>query len=262
MNRILKGALWLFVCSIFIADMVKIVFDLSLVSGSVHQVFLTQFFRSSFFLFELIMGGMIVHFYLKFPKRRGRLLSVSAFHYLSVLVLPLALRDFTWMAVLYPWPMTLLAFDQKTTALVSTLSLIVGFVVVPVLTLTWGAKGFCGYVCPHGAFYSEAYGRLFSPPPGRLPRLRRWFPPLYFLAMTVALLAILVLPGALDPVRQVQKVAFFLTSQMFYLIIGIPFLGARSYCTHFCPTGFGVRQLLRFKRWRSGMAAQKTTTFG
>ncbi len=248
MKTTLKLALWLFVCSIFIADLVKIVLDLSLVSDSVHQSFLTHFFRSSFFLFELIMGGLIVYYFVKNPERRRRLLSVSAFHYLSVLILPLATRDFTWMAVLYPWPMTLLAFDPKTSTMVSALSIIVGFVVVPAATLAWGARGYCGYICPHGAFYSEAYGRLFSPPPGRLPRLRNWFPPLYFLAMIVALLAVLFLPGALEPVRRIQKVAFFLTSQMFYLMFGIPLLGARSYCTHLCPIGFEVRQLLKFKR--------------
>jgi len=249
MNKTLKFALWLFVSSIFVADLVKMVLDLSLVSGSVHQRFLTHFFRSSFFLFELIMGGMIVYFCVKHPERRWRLLSISIFHYVSVLILPLATRDFTWMAVLYPWPMTLLAFDPKTTVLVSTLSIIVGFIVVPAVTLAWGAKGFCGYVCPHGAFYSEAYGRLFAAPRGRLPRLRSYFPPLYFLAMTVALVAILLHPSALEPVRQTQKVAFFLTSQMFYMIFGIPLIGARSYCTHFCPIGFEVRHLLRLKRF-------------
>ncbi len=249
MYKMSRFALWLFVSSIFTADLLRIVLDLSLVSGSVHQRFLTHFFRSSFFLFELIMGGMIVYFCVKHPERRRRLVPVSVFHYLSVLILPLATRDFTWMAVLYPWPMTLLAFDPKTTLLVSTLSILVGLVVVPALTLAWGAKGFCGYVCPHGAFYSEAYGRLFSASPGRLPRLKRWFPPVYFLAMTAALVAILVSPGTLEPVRQGQKVAFFLTSQMFYMIFGIPFMGARSYCTHFCPIGFEVRQLLRIRRF-------------
>ncbi len=248
MNKILKFALWLFVSTIFTADLMKIVLDLSLVSGSVHQRFLTHFFRSSFFLFELIMGGMIVYFSVKHHERRWRLLSVSVFHYLSVLILPLATRDFTWMAVLYPWPMTLLAFDPKTTIFVSTLSIIVGFVLLPAVTLVWGAKGFCGYVCPHGGFYSEAYGRLFSAPRYRLPRLRRYFPPLYFLAMTVALVAILARPDALEPVRKIQKLAFFLTSQLFYMVFAIPLVGARSYCTHFCPIGFEVKHLLWVRR--------------
>ncbi len=247
-GQILKVLLWLFVSSIFIADLVKIALDLSLVSGSVHQHFLTSFFRSTFGLFELIMGGLMIYFMVKYPNRRLRLISVTLFHYASVLILPMALRDFTWMAVLYPWPQTLLAFDPKTTTVVSALSLLVGFVAVPALTFKWGAKGFCGYVCPHGAFYSEAYGRLFLTHRYRLNGVRKCFPPLYFLAMTAALAAILSIPSALEPVRQIQKVAFFLTSQFFYLIAGIPIIGPRSYCTHFCPIGYEVKYLIRIKQ--------------
>ncbi len=246
-RRVLRFLLWLFVAVIFTADFAKIILDLSLVSGSIHQRFLTTFFRSTFFLFELLMGGIIIYFMVKRPQRRLRLLSLAIFHYASVLVLPLAFRDFTWMAVLYPWPQTLLAFDPKTTVLVASLSLLVGFVVIPALTFLWGAKGFCGYVCPHGAFYSEAYGRLFSPPPGRLNGLRKYFPPLYFLAMSVSLVLILAVPETLEPVRNVQKVSFFLTSQMFYLLIGVPFIGPRSYCTHFCPIGYEVKYLIKLK---------------
>ncbi len=246
-KKILKFLLWLFVSSIFIADLIKIILDLSLVSGSVHQRFLTTFFRSSFGLFELIMAGLIIYFTVKYPNRRVRLVSVAFFHYVSVLILPMAFRDFTWMAVLYPWPQTLLAFDPKTTTLVSALSIFVGFVAIPALTFKWGSKGFCGYVCPHGAFYSEAYGRLFSSHSDRLTGVRRYFPPLYFLAMTAALASILFIPSALEPVRQTQKVAFFLVSQFFYLIIGVPLIGPRSYCTHFCPIGYEVKYLVKIK---------------
>ncbi|KAF0144205.1 MAG: hypothetical protein FD156_2021 [Nitrospirae bacterium] len=246
-KQMLKFLLWLFVSSIFIADLVKIILDLSLVSGSVHQRFLTTFFRSSFGLFELIMGGLIIYFAIKYPDRRVRLVSVAFFHYASVLILPIAFRDFTWMAVLYPWPQTLLAFDPKTTTLVSALSIFVGFVVIPALTFKWGAKGFCGYVCPHGAFYSEAYGRLFSANPDRLHGARKYFPPLYFLFMTAALVVIFLIPSAVESVRQIQKVVFFLISQFFYLIIGVPFIGPRSYCTHFCPIGYEVKYLIKIK---------------
>jgi polyferredoxin len=238
----------LFVSSILIADLLSIILDFSLVSDSAHQKFLKAFFRSSFGVFELIMGGLIIYFMVKYPKKRVRLMSVTFFHYISVLVLPIAFRDFTWMAVLYPWPHTLLAFDPKTTVIVSTLSLIVGFIVVPVITIKWGAKGFCGYVCPHGAFYSEAYGRLFVSHPGKLKIVRKYFPPLYFLAMAVALGAIIFTPSVLEPVRQIQKVAFFLISQFIYLIVAVPLIGPRSYCTHFCPIGYEVRTLVRLKR--------------
>lgn len=159
----------------------------------------------------------------------------------------MAFRDFTWMAVLYPWPQTLLAFDPKTTALVSSLSLFTAFVVIPALTFKWGTKGFCGYVCPHGAFYSEAYGRLFSSHSNRLHSVRKYFPPLYFLVMTAALALIFLIPSAVESVRQIQKVVFFLISQFFYLIIGVPLIGPRSYCTHFCPIGYEVKYLIKIK---------------
>ncbi len=244
----LRWLLWLFVAAIFVADAVKISLDLTLVSGSAHQRMLTMVFRSSFFVFELIMGALAIHFMVKHPGRRLRLLSVTLLHYATVLVLPMALKDFTWMAVLYPWPQTLLAFDPKTPAAVFYLSLVVGFAAVPLLTLGWGAKGFCGYVCPHGAFYSEAYGRLFAPPPGRLKGLAARAPALYFLAMCAALAAIVIAPSTLEPIRSLQKVAFFLTSQLLYLVVGVPLVGARSYCSHFCPLGYEVRLLLRLKR--------------
>lgn len=248
LKQFLKFGLWLFVSSIFIADLVKIILDFSLVSDSVHQRFLTVFFRSSFGIFELIMGGLIIYFMIKYPVRRIRLASVTFFHYTSVLVLPIAFQDFTWMSVLYPWPQTLLAFDPKTPAIVSALSLLVGFIVIPVITFRWGVKGFCGYVCPHGAFYSEAYGRLFAPRPSKLKVLRKHFPLLYFLAMTAALGVIIFIPAALEPVRKIQKVAFFLFSQFLYLIVAMPLIGPRSYCTHFCPIGYEVRTLVKLKR--------------
>jgi hypothetical protein len=246
--RVLTLALWAFVATIFAVDVVKIAMDVSLISQSLHQKFLTTFLRSTFGMFELIMVGLIVYFAIRHPERRLRLASVTFFHCASVLALPLAFRDFTWMAVLYPWPQTLLAFDPRTTRLVAVLSLAVGFVGIPALTLAFGAKGFCGWVCPHGAFYSEAFGRLFLPPPGRLAWLRRYGPPAYFLFMTGALAALLLFPSATEPVRQVQKVTFFVASQLLYFVVGMPLVGARSYCTHLCPIGLEVSWLVRARR--------------
>src|SRR5512138_393116 len=246
-GRTLRLVLWGFVTAIFLVDLVKIAMDVSLIARSMHRQFLNTFLRSTFGLFELIMLGLIVYYAVTRPERRARLVSVASFHVLSVLVLPLALRDHTWMAVLYPWPQTLLAFDPRTTTLVMVLSLVVGFVVVPALTLKWGSKGFCGWVCPHGAFYSEAFGRLFSPPPGRLPALRRWGPVAWFLLMTVALAAILISPAATEPVRNAQKVAFFVGSQLLYFVVGIPLIGARSWCTHLCPLGWEVNGIVRLQ---------------
>jgi len=248
LSGVLRLLLWAFVTTIFVVDLVKIAMDVSLVAKSLHQQFLNTFLRSTFGAFELIMGGLIAYFAVKHPARRARLVSVAIFHYASVLALPLAFRDFTWMAVLYPWPQTLLAFDPRTTTLVAVLSLGVGFMGVPAMTLAWGAKGFCGWVCPHGAFYSEAFGRLFSPPAGRLPWLRRYGPPAYFLFMALALASIFLLPSATDPVRQVQKVVFFLGSQFLYLVVGMPLVGPRSYCTHLCPVGLEVGWIVRARR--------------
>jgi len=245
---VLKWCFWLFVSSIFMADLLRIILDLSYASESVHQHFLTVFFHSSFGLFEMIMGAALIYYMIKSPKRRIRIVSVAFFHYSVVLILPVAFKDSTLMALLYPWPHTLLAFDPGTKTLVTILSLLAGFAVIPFLTLKWGAKGFCGYVCPHGAFYSESYGRLFKPRSGKLPHLRKYFPPAYFLAMTAALLAITFLPSTLIPVRQAQKTAFFLFSEFTYLVIAIPLLGPRSYCTHLCPIGYEVRVLLSIKR--------------
>jgi hypothetical protein len=246
--RILTLALWAFVATIFAVDLVKIAMDVSLIAQSLHQKFLATFLRSTFGLFELIMAGLIIHFAIRFPERRLRLASVAFFHYLTVLALPLAFRDFTWMAVLYPWPQTLLAFDPRTTRLVAVLSLVVGFGVIPALTLIFGAKGFCGWVCPHGAFYSEAFGRLFSPPAGRLAWLRRCGPPAYFLFMTGALASLLLFPSTIERVRHLQKVTFFVASQLLYLVVGMPLMGARSYCTHLCPIGLEVSWLVRARR--------------
>ncbi len=246
-SYVLKTLLWLFVTAIFVADALKILYDLSLIGGSAHQEMLTKFFRSSFGAFELIMLFLIIYFMVKHPTRRARLISLALFHVTFVLVIPMALRDFTWMAVLYPWPQTLLAFDPKTPSIVLGLSLFVGFAVVPILTLKWGAKGFCGYVCPHGAYYSEAYGRLYHPKPGRLKWMKKYFPALYFAAMVVAALLIVLMPDSLDPVRRTQKVAFFITSQFLYLIVGVPLVGSRSYCTHFCPLGYEVGLLLKIQ---------------
>jgi polyferredoxin len=245
---VLKRLLWAFVTAIFLVDLVKLAMDVSLVEKSLHQHFLTVFLRSTFGLFELIMGGLIIWYAVKHPERRARIASVAFFHYVSVLALPLAFRDFTWMAVLYPWPQTLLAFDPRTTTLVAALSLAVGFVGIPALTLRFGAKGFCGWVCPHGAFYSEAFGRLFTPPPGRLPLLRRFGPPAYFVFMSAALLSILLFPSVTEQVRLAQKLAFFGGSQLLYFIVGIPLVGPRSYCTHLCPIGLEVGWIVRARQ--------------
>jgi polyferredoxin len=128
------------------------------------------------------------------------------------------------------------------------LSILVGFVIVPVITYRWGVKAFCGYVCPHGAFFSETYGRLFTPHPGRLKGLARFLPQTYFFLMVAALIGILLTPDSISPLRDVQKLAYFFTAEFFYFVIGIPLLGGRSYCRLICPMGYALILLLRLKR--------------
>lgn len=252
-NIVLRNTLWLFVTTIFIADLYKILSDISLVGQSAHQQFINKLFRSAFGLFELIMLCLIIFFIVKHPSRRLRLASLAFFHYLFIIILPMVFMDFTWMAVLFPWPQTLLAFDQKTSTLVLSLSLFVGFIMVPLLTIKWGYKGFCGYICPLGAFYSEAYGRLFKSHSGRFSFVRKNFPKAYFIFMLIALGAITIFPGTLDPVRKSQKLIFFITSQILYFALFVPLIGARSYCTHFCPLGYEVALIIRaknnFRHW-------------
>jgi polyferredoxin len=126
-------------------------------------------------------------------------------------------------------------------------SLIIGFIIIPIITLKWGAKAFCGYVCPHGGFYSECFGRLFNPKPGTLKIIARTGPPAYFALMIIALALIFLIPSTFDIVRTAQKNLFFLLSQVLYFCIGIPLIGARSYCTHICPLGLEIRWIARMK---------------
>ncbi len=66
--------------------------------------------------------------------------------------------------------------------------------------------------------------------------------------MTAALAVIFIMPSSLEPMRNIQKVVSFLTSQFFYLIIGVPLIGPRSYCTHFCLIGYEVKSLIKIKK--------------
>jgi hypothetical protein len=63
--------------------------------------------------------------------------------------------------VLYPWPHSLQAFDPATPQTAFVLSLGMGFVLAPFLTYKWGIKGFCGYICPHGAFFLKPMDEFF-----------------------------------------------------------------------------------------------------
>jgi polyferredoxin len=242
-----RNALLIFIVAIFSLDIYRRLTDFAVFSQSYHQHALNAVFRSTFGVFELAMIGIMIYFIRNYPARRIRLLSLLFFHIVGVLVIPMMTRNFTTMAIFYPWPHTLTAFDHASPAIVLIVSLIMGFIIIPLITLKWGGKAFCGYVCPHGGFYSESFGRLFNPKPGKLKLLRKWGPPVYFILMLVALAAILLIPTTLDPIRTVQKQVFFLLSQVLYFVIGIPLVGARSYCTHFCPLGLEINWIVRWK---------------
>lgn len=247
-KAILKSLLWLFISLVLVTDLYQILEDLSILAYSYHQKALSVFFRSSFGLFELIMLALMVYFIRKYPERRKRLISLIFFHVTGILILPMATRDFTWMSLSYPWPQTFIAFDRLTSPVVFLMSIIISFLIIPAVTWKWGAKAYCGYICPHGAFYSESYGRLFRPSPGKINWLKKFGPPFYFILMSGALILILIDPETLEPIRRTQKLVFFCISQLFFLVIGIPVIGARSYCTHFCPLGYAIRGIIHLKR--------------
>jgi hypothetical protein len=246
-KKVFRTLLLVFIASIFLVDISQRLADFSLLSQSYHQKSAAVAFRSAFGLFELSMIGIIIYFIRKYPTRRMRLLSLLFFHVAGVLALPMMTRNFTFMALLFPWPQTLLPFDHATPKIVLIASLTIGFIIIPLMTLKWGAKAFCGYVCPLGGFYSESFGRLFNPRPGKLKLMVRFGPPVIFALMTVALALIFLVPTTFEFVRTVQKQFFFLISQVLYFLVGIPLIGARSYCTHVCPLGLEIRSIVQLK---------------
>jgi polyferredoxin len=163
-------------------------------------------------------------------------------------VLPTLLNDWSWTCVLYPWPHSLQAFDPATPKPAFALSLVVGFILAPFLSYKWGMKGFCGYICPHGAFFSETYGRVFSSHPQRLHWFSKWVPPLYFALMTLALVGIVLVPEVIVPLRSVQKHIYFMTAEFFYFVIAIPLIGGRSYCRIICPMGYLMKRIVQLKK--------------
>lgn len=221
--------------------------DLAAYTTHSHKFMVNIIFRSIFLTIEIIIVSIAIYFMVKKPQRRVRLLSLLSLHVLTIICLPLATRDFGWMEVLLPWPLTMMAFDPRISNAVSFCSLIMGFVVVPLLTIKWGVKGFCGYVCPLGGLYSETYGRLFSNPIGRLKSVGRVLPAIYFCFMALSLFLIWYQPAFITPLRKIQIVIVFITAHFFYLVIGIPLVGARSYCNLICPLGYEIRKIVQIK---------------
>lgn len=242
-----KFLLWLLFFITFTFELVKILFELGPAAGHQKLGWANAFFWSSLFLMEMVMAGMVIHYLLHYPARRKRLITLSACHFSVILLLPMLLNDWSWTCVLYPWPHSLQAFDPATPKLAFTLSLAVGFVLAPFLSYKWGMKGFCGYICPHGAFFSETYGRIFPSRPATSKWVKMVVPPFYFALMTLALISIIVRPELIIPLRSVQKYVYFITAEFFYFVIAIPLLGGRSYCRLICPMGYLMRRVVRLK---------------
>lgn len=243
----LKFMLWLLFFITFAGELVKIVFELNPNTGHKTLSMANAFFWSSLFLVEMIMAGFVVYFMIKYPVRRIRLAVLSLCHFSVILLLPVILNNWSWTCLLYPWPHTFQAFDPGTPRVAFFISTVAGFIFVPLITFKWGAKAFCGYICPHGAFYSETYGRAFPSNYRKINWVGRFLPPLYFALMTIGLAAILLMPESISPVRSVQKMAFFFTAELFFFVIGVPLLGGRSYCSLICPMGYFVKLIVRAK---------------
>lgn len=242
-----KFLLWLLFFITFTFELVKILFELGPATGHQKLGWANAFFWSSLFLMEMVMAGMVIYYLIQYPARRKRLITLSACHFSVILLLPTLLNDWSWTCVLYPWPHSLQAFDPATPKPAFAISLAVGFVLAPFLSYKWGMKGFCGYICPHGAFFSETYGRIFPSRPKILKSVEKVVPPAYFTLMTVALIGILVMPELIIPLRSVQKYVYFITAEFFYYVIAIPLIGGRSYCRLICPMGYLMKRIVRLK---------------
>jgi hypothetical protein len=252
LKKSLKFLLWFIFFITFASEFVKIVFELNPDFGHKPLRMANAFFWSSLFLIEMIMAGLSIYFIIKYPARRLRLIILSLCHFTVILALPVLLDSWSWTCLLYPWPHSLQAFDPATPRTAFYVSVLMGFAVVPLITYKWGAKAFCGYLCPHGAFFSETYGRVFNQKPMRFLRAAKVIPPVYFILMTAALLVVIALPGSIYHLRSAQKLVYFFTAELFYFVIGIPLLGGRSYCSLICPMGYFIKFVVKCKNGTRG----------
>ena len=247
-RNIFKFIIWLLFFITFTSEFVKIMFELNPGTGHKPLGMANAFFWSSLFLIEMIMAGFVTAFIIKYPSRRLRLIILSVSHFTVILLLPTVLDDWSWTCLLYPWPHSMQAFDPNTPQAAFYLSLLIGFVIVPLITYRWGAKAFCGYLCPHGAFFSETYGRLFPARYKWVMPAGRFVPGIYFLLMAAALLSIIFIPDSVYPIRSVQKLVYFITAEFFFFVIGIPLIGGRSYCRLICPMGYFIKLIIRVRQ--------------
>ncbi len=244
----LKFFLWFLFFLAFSFEFMKIVFEFTPAVGHQKLSWANASFWTSLLLIEMIMAGMVLYHLVRHPARRKRLFILSLCHFSVILLFPTLFNDWSWTCVLYPWPHSLQAFDPATPKEAFMISLLVGFFLAPLLTYKWGMKGFCGYVYPHGAFFSETYGRVFTIYPTRFAWAKNFIPPFLFTLMACALIVIMIYPGMVVPIRSIQKYVYFFTAEFFYFVIGVPLVGGRSYCRLICPMGYFMKLIVRFKR--------------
>lgn len=159
----LKFLLWFLFFVTFTSELLKIVFEFSPTIGHQQLNWANAFFWSSLFLMEIIMAGMIFYYVMRHSARRKRLITLFVCHFSVILLFPMFLNDWSWTCLLYPWPHSFQAFDPATPNTAFAVSLFVGFILAPFVTYVWGAKGFCGYLCPHGALFSETQSFNWRP---------------------------------------------------------------------------------------------------
>lgn len=247
-KRIVKILIWMIFLSATVLGLLRIINDIIPGTLDIDKAkTVSAFYYSGLLLVEIVLAVCAIYYFVKKPSRRTRLIPLSICHFTVILALPLTFNDWTYTAILYPWPHTLQAFDAKTSPTIMWLSLLVGFGIIPLISNVWGRKAFCGYICPHGAFISETYGRIFKQHPRRLILLNKFVPPIYFLLMTVALLILLILPETLTTIRHFQKIVFLITAELLYFVILVPLVGGRSYCNLICPLGYAIKYISTLK---------------
>jgi hypothetical protein len=175
----LKFFLWFLFFLAFSFEFMKIVFEFTPAVGHQKLSWANASFWTSLLLIEMIMAGMVLYHLVRHPARRKRLFILSLCHFSVILLFPTLFNDWSWTCVLYPWPHSLRAFDPATPKEAFMISLLVGFFLAPLLTYKWGMKGFRGYVYPHGAFFSETYGRVFTIHPIRFAWAKNFIPPFF-----------------------------------------------------------------------------------
>jgi len=176
-KELFKIILWFIFFVTFSAEFAKIVFELNPDYGHKSLKAANAFFWSSLLLIELVMGGLVIYYMVTHPPRRLRLFVLSLCHFSVIMVLPMVFDDWSWTCLLYPWPHSLQAFDPATPAIALFISLLVGFIIVPVITVKWGGKRILWIHLPPWCILFRDLRTGFSFPPYPFEQDSRHSPP-------------------------------------------------------------------------------------